>query len=68
MGHLEKRIAELEQHTNEELGRESWQPRVLTSEEALEIFDILAAAGAIEDVMFANPDYQPPIAAISSWL
>ena len=64
MGHLEKRVTELEQSASEEIGRERWQPRVMTSEEALEVFDILAAAGAIEDVMFANPDYQPEIAAI----
>ena len=64
MGTIEKRVEALESHTNEDRGRESWQPRILTSEQALEIFDILAAAGAIEDVMLANPDYQPPIAAI----
>jgi hypothetical protein len=39
--------------------------RTITPEEALEIFDILAAAGAIEDVLFASPDYQPRIAAIT---
>jgi hypothetical protein len=64
VGHLEKRIAELEQRTNEDVDCESWQPRTITPEEALEIFDILVEAGAIEDVLFANPDYQPPIAAI----
>ncbi len=65
MGHLERRIAELEQRTNANIGRESWQPPTITPEEALEIFDILVEAGAIEDVLFASPDYQPPIAAIT---
>ncbi len=65
MGYLEKRIAELEQRTNEDGDCERWQPSIITSEEALEIFDILVAAGAIEDVFFASPDYQPPIAAIT---
>jgi hypothetical protein len=65
MTNLYKRIAELEQRTNEDIGRESWQPPTITPEEALEIFDILVEAGAIEDVLFANADYQPPIAAIT---
>jgi hypothetical protein len=65
MTNLYKRIAELEQRTNEDVDCESWQLRTITPEEALEIFDILATAGAIEDVLFANPDYQPPIAAIT---
>jgi hypothetical protein len=65
MTNLYKRIAELEQRTNEDIDYESWQPRTITPEVALEIFDILAAAGAIEDVFFASPDYQPPIAAIT---
>ena len=64
MDKLERRIAELEQYTDASIGRASWQPYIPTSEEALMIFDVLAAAGAIEDVMLANPDYQPPIAAI----
>jgi hypothetical protein len=64
MTNLYKRIAELERRTNEDGDCESWQPSIITSEEALEIFDILVEAGAIEDVLFANPDYQPPIAAI----
>jgi len=64
MTNLYKRIAELEQRTNEDMDCERWQPRTTTPEEALEIFDILVEAGAIEDVLFANPDYQPPIAAI----
>jgi hypothetical protein len=63
MMNLYKRIAELEQRTNEDTDRESWQPRTITPEEALEIFDILAAAGAIEDVLLATPDYQQPTEA-----
>ena len=51
MGHLEKRIADLERYTNEAIGRASWQPPTITSEEALAIFDILAEAGAVENVM-----------------
>jgi hypothetical protein len=64
MDKLEKRIAELELATDVALGRESRIPYSLTPEEALQIFDILAAAGAVEDVMLASPDYQPAIAAI----
>jgi len=64
MDKLEKRIAELEQYRDMALGRDRRIPYSLTPEEALQVFDILAAAGAIEDVMFANPDYQPAIAAI----
>jgi hypothetical protein len=64
MTNLYKRIAELEQRADEGADCESWQPPTITPEEALEIFDILVEAGAIEDVFFANSDYQPPIAVI----
>ena len=49
MGHLEKRITELEEWVDVVAGRSpEWR---ITSEEALLIFDILAEAGAVECVM-----------------
>jgi hypothetical protein len=46
---LEKRIAELEQYAETSTGRApEWR---ITSEEALQIFDILAEAGAVEVVL-----------------
>ena len=49
MDKLERRIAELEKWVGEVVGRApEWH---ITSEEALAIFDILAAAGAVECVM-----------------
>ena len=46
---LEKRIVELEQRTNVVVVRSpEWH---ITPDEALQIFDILAAAGAVENVM-----------------
>ena len=57
MDRLEKRIVDLEKWVGEVVSRANeWY---ITSEEAVQIFDILAEAGAVEYVMFANPDYQP---------
>ena len=61
MGHLERRITELEQYTESAIRRApKWN---ITPAEALLIFDILAEAGAVENVMLASPDYQPDIVA-----
>jgi len=51
----------LEQYTESAIRRApKWN---ITPAEALLIFDILAEAGAVENVMLASPDYQPDIVA-----
>jgi hypothetical protein len=64
MGKLERRLEILELRTNICSVAQASQIYTMTSAEALEIFDILVEADAIEDVLLANSDYQPPIAAI----
>ena len=51
---LYKRLAALEAYTNGSGHRKDYQPHILTPAEALQIFDILAEAGAVEAVMLGE--------------
>ncbi len=58
MGSIEKRITELEQRTTATTGQDERPPYTMTPDDALAVFDILAACGVVEDVMRGVPPSQ----------